>query len=195
MEYEEAVEFAMDAMAGINDLPDEADKLAAIVLHFIANGDEASLSDVIELASSQALSYDALLRAVAELLKQERLPPPALRKWVILGLSGKLERPKVPHRFRNGWPGETIERDLMIYEAVCGLIALGINPSENSASGSETSGCHIVSEAARRLGHRRISYHLVRKIYANATRKKASGKDLWVGVDTINALIISTTKR
>lgn len=194
MEYEDAVKFAMDALAGINDLPDEADKIAHIVLHFIERGDEKSLSGVIDAAQTQALSHDALLRALAKLLQQERLPPLLFRNWAVEVLFGRRERPKVHHRFRTGWPGETVERDLMIYEAVCGLVAVGVNYSENSETGPKTSGCYIVSEAAKRLGNRSISASLVKKIYEKNNRKQASGKSLWVGTDVINAVIMSTTK-
>lgn len=191
MNYKQAVEFAVDALEGFDTLPDEADKLAAMVLHFVEKGEDASYDHVIEASDRQALSYDALSRVVARLLAHGQLPPSRLRAWAVEALTGKRERPKVSPRFKTGWPGQHVERDLMIYDTVVALEARGMLATRNDTT-SGGSGCDAVADAARKLGVPRLSYSAVKKVYMKTKRKIANNGDPWVSVDTVNNIIMST---
>ena len=67
--YADAVDFAFDALVELDNLPSQIDRLAALIVQSCDHEDAASLASVIDESRSQALSFDALSRAAAILIK------------------------------------------------------------------------------------------------------------------------------
>lgn len=192
MDYAAAVQLASEILEGVQELPDEADKLSALVLHFLDNEDMPSLNAVIAASERQALSHEALCRATATCLRQGRTMPQQLSEWAAQAILNPESRPARPHIFKKAWPGEATARNIRIYDAVCALQSHGVMPTHNDASPGGTSGCDAVAEALRQAGSNVRSYRTVLKIYADVKGRIESGNDLRVGVETITRLIKST---
>jgi hypothetical protein len=95
MSYTDAVDFAYEALAELDNLPDEIDRLAALIVHFCNREDAASLASVIDAGRSQALSFEALSRAAAILIRKGTALHPALATWTAQRLCGEIERPAI----------------------------------------------------------------------------------------------------
>lgn len=163
--FADAVDFAYEALAELDSLPDEADKLAVFIVIYCDNGDDASLQMVIDAARTQALSFDALSRAGAIMVRRGGAIPPLLREWLGQHLSGEIKRPKISSRFKTGWPGATLERDLILHDLVTTFADFGLTATRNDAS-APVSGCDAVAEAMARRKLRPQSYKDIKKIHA-----------------------------
>ncbi|UWQ54993.1 hypothetical protein [Leisingera caerulea] len=192
MNFQDAVSHAKRSLAPVVELPSEAERLAALILHFCQEGDGASLQSIVNTSGSQLLSYEALGLAAASLLETDERLPAVLERWVLDVLRGTVVRPPMPKIAKSGWPGANNERDLMIFDAVKDLQKKGLTPSRNAMS-PHTSGCDAVSEAMGLLGYPRLSYGTVKKIYEGVGRKIKAGGNPRLGVEISNRLRRSTS--
>jgi len=142
----DAVDYAYDMLEVLEELPDEAEGLAALVFLASCQGDTNELSRVIEAARTQALSFDALTRAVGYLVRRDKAIPDILKDWLAKMLLGEITRPPIPKRFTRGWPGSAEQRDLLIYEVVVRLAEKGLQPTRDRFTGT-ASGCEAVAQA------------------------------------------------
>lgn len=174
--YQDAVNFAFAALDRIETFPSEADRLAALLLHYFENQDKSGLNSIFRASESQALAFDALSRASAVLVEKGEPLPPRLALWASHRLLDKVKRPKIPNRFKRGWPGEHKERDEFIYILVIKLRDYGISPTRNDAQGSwGESGCDAVAEAMAQRGLTPNTFKGIKKIYTRMNAKYAGG--------------------
>lgn len=190
--FRDAVDYAYDMLEVLDELPDEAEGLAALVYHASCRADTNELSRVIEAARTQALSFDALTRAVGYLVRRDKVLPDILKDWLAKMLLAEITRPPVPKRFRPGWPGSKEHRDLLIYEVVVRLTEKGLLPTRSESTGT-VSGCDAVAQAMKLLKQRPASYSGVRDSYYEVKRAFERGSDPRAPISIINALIWEMT--
>lgn len=191
MDFAEAVDFAADKLSVIQQLPTEADKLAAVIVHWSNEGDMGALATVVDAARSQALSRQALRLAGAELIRRGAPLPPVLATWLMDELKSNRKPPKTPPGFRRGWPGEKLERNLLLHAVVVSLREQGIAPTRNDEAPA-VSGCDAVSKAIRRLGLKPLSFKHLKEIYGEIEAQYRTGRDPGIGVAVISQLIKDT---
>lgn len=191
MSFADAVDFAFEALAELDDLPGEAGRLAALVCHFCARNDHASLASVIDASRSQALSFDALSLAASIMIGKGSALPPALGMWTAKRLSGEIARPPVPARFKRGWPGATVERDLIFHDLVAAFQDFGLTATRNDTSPA-LSGCDAVAAAMVRRRRSPSSFKEIKEIYLRIKSKYETGGHPGLGVAVINNLIKDT---
>lgn len=192
--YTDAVDFAYEALAELYELPDEAEKLAVLIVYFHDNDDSASLGSAIEAARSQALSFDALSRAAAILIRKGAALHPVLATWTAKRLGGEIERPPISANFKRGWPGATVERDLILHGLVVALQGFGITATRNDVSPA-TSGCDAVAAAMARRGKAPSSFKEIKAIYLRIKSKYEAGGHPGLGLAAIKHLIKDTTEK
>lgn len=188
--YQEAVDFAYEALEEVESLPDEVDRLAAFVIHYCEKGDEASLGAVIRAAETQALSFDSLTRAAGILLERGQALPPGLAAWTGQRLVGKIERPKIPARFNRGWPGENREFEKIIYDLLVTFRDFGLAPTRNDEKGkSGSSGCDAVAEAMKRRTLTPNTFRGIKAIYTRINGEYAAGRLPGIDVAVTSSLV------
>lgn len=194
--YQEAVDFAYEALEEVSTFPDEVERLAASVLHFCENGDDASLQAVIRAAETQALSYDALSQAAGLILERGEPLPSPLAVWTGRRLSEQIERPKIPARFKRGWPGENQERDLVIYDLVTTFRDFGLTATRNDENKTNgLSGCDAVAEAMSKRDLTPNTFRGVKAVYLRVKQEYAAGKRPGLGVSVTNELVKDTIRK
>lgn len=97
------MDFAYEALSELEALPDQSDRVAAMILHFLERGDEKSLRYMIDDAEENALSFDGLSRAAAFLIRREANLGPMLAFWTARHLTGQIKCPARPPSFRRFW--------------------------------------------------------------------------------------------
>jgi len=187
--FSEAVDIAYEMLLEIERLPSEAEKLAALIVHYCAQRDSRSLSSVIDSATDQALSYDALSLAAASLIARDVKLFGPVKEWTRQTLAGLNSRPPVPRRFAAGWPGNQEHRDLLIYDIVVELRNHGIQPTRNTTA-AKVSGCDAVADAMILHRQRPCSYSGVRDCFYNLKNRFEGGGNPRLPVSIINRLIL-----
>jgi hypothetical protein len=188
----DAVDYAYDMLEVLDELPDEAEGLAALVFHASCRGDTNELSRIIEASRAQALSFDALTRAVGYLLRRDKALPDILKDWLAKMLLAEITRPPVPKRFTRGWPGSTEHRDLLIYEVVARLAEKGLQPTRDRFKGT-ASGCEAVAKAMKQLKQSPASYSGVSRSYYEVKMAFERGSDPRAPISIMNTLIWEMT--
>ncbi|TMV88200.1 hypothetical protein FGG78_17545 [Thioclava sp. BHET1] len=188
--FQEAVDFAYEALEEVGSIPDEVDRLTAFVLYFCEKDDQASLGSVIRAAETQALSFDALSRAAGLLLERGHPLPPALAGWTSQRLAEKITRPKIPVRFNRGWPGENRELERIIYDLVATLRDLGITPTRNDSKGNQGfSGCDAVAEAMAKRKLTPNTFRGIKAIYIRLNGEYRAGRLPAIDVAVTSAMV------
>lgn len=190
--FRDAVDYAYDMLEVLDELPDEAEGLAALVYHASCRADTNELSRIIEASRTQALSFDALTRAVGYLVRQDKALPDILKDWLAKMLLAEITRPLVPKRFTRGWPGSKEHRDLLIYEVVVRLAEKGLLPTRSESTGS-ASGCDAVAQAMVLLKQSPRSYSGVSRSYYEVKTAFERGSDPRAPISIMNALIWEMT--
>lgn len=190
--FRDAVDYAYDMLEVLDELPDEAEGLAALVYHASCRADTNELSRVIEASRTQALSFDALTRAIGYLLRRDKALPEILTDWLAKMLLAEITRPPVPKRFTRGWPGSAEHRDLLIYEVVVRLAEKGLQPTRSESKGT-ASGCEAVAQAMTLLKQKPASYSGVSRSYYEIKTAFERGSDPRSPISIMNALIWEMT--
>ncbi|WP_127562825.1 hypothetical protein [Nioella ostreopsis] len=194
--FQEAVDFAYEALEEIEGLPNEVDRLAAMVLHFCDNRDDTSLLSVIRAAETQALSYDALSQAAGLILERGQVLPSPLAVWTGRRLADQVERPKIPARFKRGWPGENQERDLVIYDLVAAFRDFGLTATRNDENKTNgLSGCDAVAKAMSKRDLTPNTFRGVKAVYLRVKQEYAAGKRPGLGVSVTSKLVKDTIRK
>ena len=193
MDFQDAVALATRELVLLKDLPNEAEKLALVIVAMSESGDTQFLQTVIDASQSQALSWDALRLAAADFLRWNSLPP-VLGRWLSDELEGLRPRPAVPRRFRTGWPGATETRNLLLHAVVGLLLAKGLTLTRNDTSAA-SSASDAVAVAMGHLRERPASHKEIAEIYRSLEARSRAGHDPKLSVAVISQLILDTRGR
>ncbi|MBE3637208.1 hypothetical protein [Mangrovicoccus algicola] len=173
MTFDEAVSAALEFILA-TELTSEPDRLASLALHFARIGDNNSLDVMVTASRDQRLAYDALSIASAQLLIEEGSLPYPLAEFVAHALTAPASRPVTPEKFRKEWPGGTVERDIMVFDAVKMLCASGLKASRNESS-PPLSACDAVASAGKLSGKCPGTYSAIWKIYSDVNKREKNG--------------------
>lgn len=188
MTFEDAVDFAYESLMVLEELPDQAERMAAIIFQVVKQGNEKTLKSFVEDSENNGLVFDGLSRVAGRLILRGSDLGIVLSHWVGRRLLEEVSRPLRSRRFRKAWPGENEELELILYDTVRELVELGLSSTRNDAS-PPLSACDAVAAAMGLHGAKPTSYKEIKRIYLKIKKRYEGGGDPGLDVAFSNWLI------
>jgi len=182
MTFDEAVAFAMEQLAEIDNLATSAHQMAFHVEQM------ADLSiDVegfpyepswIEMSASSTLHWDAISMHCIALMKTGDDVPRPLRDWVagVLAteLTGQRARPSTPVGERKGRKEDRAQQQTMLWLTVEDMVSKGLTATRNDAAARHESACDAVANAMAKLRKTPNTYDGIKPVYQREKAYRAA---------------------